>query len=87
MIIVLTIVQLAKKSWQRLRSLQMLRELRIVSGWFLDLDGNKPVCAFKNDTSCTPDCVACEIIQESMQSVDKVATCLRGPFDFASIVE
>jgi hypothetical protein len=66
----------------------MLRELRIVSGWFLDNEtDNKPVCAFKKDTSCTPDCVACHIHQQDMQSVDTVATCLRGPFDFASIVK
>jgi hypothetical protein len=62
----------------------MKRELRIVSGWFLDLDGNKPVCAFKKDTSCTPDCVACQIEQKSMESVK--ATCLRGPFVFATII-
>jgi hypothetical protein len=66
----------------------MLRELRIVHGWFLDKgDDSKPLCAFRKETSCTPDCIACHIHQESMQSVDKVATCLRGPFDFASIVK
>ena len=60
-----------------------MKKLRIVNGWFLDLDGEKPLCAFKKETSCTPDCVACEFNQESLQTT---ATCLRGSFTFASIV-
>jgi hypothetical protein len=62
----------------------MSKELRIVSGWFLDLSGHKPQCAFMKETSCTPDCVACEISQGGLQ---QTATCLRGPFVFASVVE
>ena len=64
----------------------MIKELRIVNGWFLDNEtGSKPVCAFKKETFCTPDCIACRIDQKSMESVK--ATCLRGDFVFASIVE
>jgi len=64
----------------------MLKEFRIVNKvWFLDNETNdKPLCAFKQNTSCTPDCVACHIDQKSMESVK--ATCLRGPFVFASII-
>jgi len=63
----------------------MLRELSIVDGWFLDNEtDSKPLCAF-NDRHCTPDCVACHIDQESMESVK--ATCLRGPFVFADIID
>lgn len=63
----------------------MCKEFRIVNGWFLDNEtGSKPLCAFKKEEFCTPDCVACQIDQKSMESVK--VTCLRGPFVFATII-
>jgi hypothetical protein len=60
-----------------------MKNLRVVNGWFLDKDsGQKPMCAFKKEEFCTPDCAACDI-DNSL----KKATCLRGPFVFATIVE
>ncbi len=61
-----------------------MRTLRTFSQWFLDKDdSSKPMCAFKEEEHCTPNCIACVINKDDSGSK---ATCLRGDFVFANII-
>lgn len=44
--------------------------------------GSILICAYKKETSCTPDCVACDFEEGSRNIVN----CLRGAFSFGEIV-